>query len=107
MDSLTTTKERPIELVTFDLYDTLIELHPKRWERLQRALNRIGIESDLEVLREADLIAEDYFTIVNGAIPSRDRPAADRERIRLQYMHVWLESAGIPHDELLIYSLKY
>ncbi|MEZ4506527.1 MAG: HAD family hydrolase [Thermomicrobiales bacterium] len=102
MDSQTTTNDRPIELVTFDLYDTLIELHPKRWERLQRALRRIGIESDLEALRQSDLIAEDYFTIVNGAIPIRDRPPADRERIRLEYMNVWLEAAGIPHDELVV-----
>lgn len=102
MDSSTLTNQPPIELVTFDLYDTLIELHPKRWERLHRALTRIGIEADLATLREADLIAEDYFTIVNGAIPIRDRPAADRERIRLEYMNVWLEAAGLPHDELLV-----
>src|SRR5829696_5638750 len=102
MEPATTTNERPIELVTFDLYDTLIELHPQRWERLQRALGRIGVESELAALRDSDLIAEDYFTIVNGAIPVRDRPAADRERIRLEYMSVWLEAAGIPHDELLV-----
>ncbi|TXG85761.1 MAG: HAD family hydrolase [Thermomicrobiales bacterium] len=106
MDPLTTATDRPIELVTFDLYDTLIELHPKRWERLQRALRRIGIESDLEALRRSDLIAEDYFTIVNGAIPIRDRPPADRERIRLEYMNVWLEAAGIPHDELVVRSAR-
>lgn len=94
--------ERPIELVTFDLYDTLIELHPKRWERLKNALDRLGVESDLDALRDADVIAEDYFTIVNGAVPIRDRPVADRERIRLEYMNVWLEAAGIPHDELLV-----
>lgn len=97
-----TLHERPIELVTFDLYDTLIELHPKRWERLRSALHRIGVDANVDVLRDADLIAEDYFTIVNGAIPIRDRPVADRERIRLEYMNVWLEAAGIPHDELLV-----
>ena len=63
---------------------------------------RLGVEANLGDLRDADLIAEDYFTIVNGAFPIRDRPAADRERIRLEYMHVWLEAAGIPHDELLV-----
>ena len=102
MKPLDIDNQQPIELVTFDLYDTLIELHPKRWERLQRALGRIGIEADLGALRDADLIAEDYFTIVNGAIPIRDRPAAEREQIRLQYMNVWLEAAGLPHDELLV-----
>ena len=97
-----TRDERPIELVTFDLYDTLIELHPKRWERLHHALESLGVDANLDDLRDADLIAEDYFTIVNGAIPLRDRPAADRERIRLEYMNVWLEAAGVPHDELLV-----
>src|SRR4051812_47426574 len=97
-----TREDRPIELVTFDLYDTLVELHPKRWERLKNALDRLGVDSNLDDLRAADVIAEDYFTIVNGAIPLRDRPAADRERIRLEYMNIWLEAAGIPHDELLI-----
>ncbi len=94
--------EQPIELVTFDLYDTLVELHPKRWERLQTALNRLDVDASIDDLRDADVVAEDYFTIVNGAIPLRDRPVADRERIRLEYMNVWLEAAGIPHDELLV-----
>lgn len=107
MDPLTAANQQPIELVTFDLYDTLIELHPKRWERLQRALARLGIDSDLVALREADLIAEDYFTIVNGEIPIRDRPAAERERIRLEYMHIWLHAAGIPHDELLVREARH
>lgn len=96
------TTELPIELVTFDLYDTLIELHPKRWERLQRALERLGIEADLDALRDGDLLAEDYFTIENGTLPIRDRPPGERERVRLQYMHIWLHAAGIPHDELLV-----
>lgn len=99
--------EQPIELVTFDLYDTLVELHPKRWERLHHALSCMGIESNLRDLRDADLIAEDYFTIVNGAIPLRDRPVADRERIRLEYMGVWLAAAGYSYDELLIREARH
>lgn len=99
--------ERPIELVTFDLYDTLVELHPKRWERLHHALRHMDIEADLDALREADVIAEDYFTIVNGAIPLRERPAAEREWIRLQYMGIWLEAAGIPHDELIVREARH
>jgi len=69
---------------------------------LHHALASLDVEASLEDLRNADLVAEDYFTIVNGAIPVRDRPAADRERIRLEYMNIWLEAAGIPHDELLV-----
>ena len=37
----------PLDLVTFDLYDTLIELKPPRWERLSAAAAQIGIEADV------------------------------------------------------------
>jgi HAD superfamily hydrolase (TIGR01549 family) len=101
-----TRTELPIELVTFDLYDTLIELHPQRWERLQRALERLGVLADIADLRDADLIAEDYFTIENGDVPIRDRSAAEREQMRLEYIRIWLEAAGIPHDELLVRDVR-
>ncbi len=96
----------PIELVTFDLYDTLVELEPKRWERLQRALESLGIDADLEALCQADLVAEDFFTIENGRVPIRDRPAAEREAFRLEYMRIWLEAAGIPTDDLLVRNAR-
>ena len=35
---------RPIRLVTFDLYDTLIELVPTRWARLSQVLSQRGLE---------------------------------------------------------------
>jgi HAD superfamily hydrolase (TIGR01549 family) len=93
---------RPIRLVTFDLYDTLIELRPQRWDRLQAALQRLHIESDAATLRAADLVAEDLFTEENGQIPIRDRPAAERERFRLKYMQTWLTAAGLPADEITV-----
>ncbi len=96
----------PIRLVTFDLYDTLIELHPKRWERLQTALDRIGISSNLELLRSADLVAEDFFTIENGRTPIRDRAAAEREQFRLEYMRIWLEAAEISADDHTVRSAR-
>ena len=93
---------RPLRLVTFDLYDTLIELHPQRWERLQVALLRLGIESDAGALRAADLIAEDFFTGENGQVPIRDRPQATREQFRLKFMEVWLTAAALPADEITV-----
>lgn len=96
----------PIELVTFDLYDTLVELEPKRWERLHNALQTLGVEADLEALRQADVVAEDFFTIENGRVPIRDRPAAERESFRLEYMRIWLEAAGIPTDDLLVRNAR-
>ena len=88
----------PIDLVTFDLYDTLIELHPPRWERLAAAARKQGIDADAIALREADRIAEDYFTIENGRLPIRDREKPEREAFRLELMRRWLEAAGLPHD---------
>ena len=94
----TFTTNGPIDLVTFDLYDTLIELNPPRWERLATAAAKQGIAADPLVLREADRIAEDYFTIENGRLPIRDRPKPEREMFRLELMRRWLEAAGLPHD---------
>src|SRR5215213_11605617 len=88
----------PIRLVTFDLYDTLIEMIPPRWERLATALSRLGIDADLETLRATDRVAEDYFTEENSGIPIRDRPQEERDAFRLRYMKVWLEAAGLPAD---------
>ena len=88
----------PIDLVTFDLYDTLIELNPPRWERLAEAARKQGIDADPMTLREADRIAEDYFTTENGQLPVRDRAPEERELFRLELMRRWLEAAGLPHD---------
>lgn len=88
----------PIELVTFDLYDTLIELHPPRWERLARSLAAEGITADPLALREADRAAEDFYTIENGARPIRDRPAEERIAFRIEHMRRWLAAAGLDDD---------
>jgi HAD superfamily hydrolase (TIGR01549 family) len=88
----------PIELVTFDLYDTLIELVPPRWERLAKALARVGLNADVETLRAADRVAEDYYTIENGGVPIRDRTMEEREAFRIRYTATWLEAAELSHD---------
>jgi putative hydrolase of the HAD superfamily len=93
-----TDAERPIRLVTFDLYDTLIELKPPRWERLAGVCRRLGIETDATTLRAADRIAEDYYTAENALRPIRDRPREERDAFRTEHMARWLEAAGLPHD---------
>jgi HAD superfamily hydrolase (TIGR01549 family) len=98
MTTTTATKIQTPELVTFDLYDTLIELHPPRWERLAHACAAIGLETSVEALRNADRYSEDFYTVENGAAPIRDRPKAERDAFRLRHMQVWLEAAGLPHD---------
>ena len=62
-----------IRLVSFDLYDTLIELEPKRWERLSAVLTARGISHDPAVLKARDMVAEDYWTEINAIRPIRER----------------------------------
>ncbi|MBA3450702.1 MAG: HAD-IA family hydrolase [Chloroflexia bacterium] len=102
----TFTTNGPVDLVTFDLYDTLIELDPPRWERLADAARKQGIDVDPLTLREADRLAEDYFTIENGRVPIRDRDASEREAFRMELMRRWLEAAGLPHDAETTRSLR-
>jgi HAD superfamily hydrolase (TIGR01549 family) len=97
---------QPIELVTFDLYDTLIELQPTRWVRLHAALAKLGIKSSLDALSEADVAAEDYYTQENTITPIRDRPAAARTTFRLNHLRVWLTAAGVAHDDELVAKIR-
>jgi HAD superfamily hydrolase (TIGR01509 family) len=97
---------RPIRLVTFDLYDTLIELHPPRWERFHAALQKLGIPADLEAIRLADVQAEDFYTRENALVPIRDRPLAKRNAFRIDFTRHWLEAAGIRGDEETIRAAR-
>lgn len=90
--------DRPIRLVTFDLYDTLVEADPPRWVRYAKAANLAGLDADAERFRFADRIAEDYYTIENGRLPIRDRSDQGIEAFRLNYNARMLEEAGLPHD---------
>jgi HAD superfamily hydrolase (TIGR01509 family) len=90
--------DHPIRLVTFDLYDTLVEADPPRWERFASAARKAGLGGDADAFRRADRAAEDYFTIENGRLPIRDRSAEDIEAFRLTYTGTMLEAAGLPHD---------
>lgn len=97
---------RPIKLVTFDLYDTLIELQPPRWERMAAACAQHGIRADAAALQAADVIAEDYFTEENTVQPIRDRSLEEREAFRLEYTRRWLAEAGLPHDPDTIRAVR-
>jgi HAD superfamily hydrolase (TIGR01549 family) len=83
-----------IDLVTFDLYDTLIEIVPSRWERVGFALEKLGQPVHLEALRDADVIAEDFYTEQNTLLPVRDLPRQEQDAFRVEYMRRWLEAAG-------------
>ncbi|MBA3276093.1 MAG: HAD family hydrolase [Chloroflexia bacterium] len=88
----------PIRLVTFDLYDTLVEADPPRWVRFAAAAKAAGIGGDAQAFQSADRVAEDFFTMENGQLPIRDRSPEDIEAFRLAYTARMLEAAGLPHD---------
>jgi FMN phosphatase YigB (HAD superfamily) len=96
----------PIRLVTIDLYDTLIELDPPRWVRLASAAKRLGLPTDVDALRVADRIAEDFYTAENGSRPIRDRSPDERESFRLAHLARWLDAAGIPYDDQTLLELR-
>jgi HAD superfamily hydrolase (TIGR01549 family) len=100
------TSNGPIDLVTFDLYDTLIELNPARWERMASVARKLGIDADPLALREADRIGEDYFTEENGRLPIRDRSLEERESFRRELLRRWLEAADLPHDPETVRNLR-
>lgn len=91
--------DRPIRLVTFDLYDTLVEAVPPRWERFAAAARTGGVPADVSVFLAADLVAEEFYTIENGQNPIRDRSPGEIERFRIDYTARMLEAANLPHDE--------
>ncbi len=104
---MTSVSPRPIRLVTFDLYDTLIEIAPSRWERLGFALDKLGVAYDLQALCAADVLAEDFYTEANAKTPIRDLSKADQNAFRIEYMRRWLEAAGIEADDTLATQARY
>jgi putative hydrolase of the HAD superfamily len=95
-----------IDLVTFDLYDTLVEASSPRWDRFGRAMAAVGLEVDPETLRHVDRAAEDYFTIENGARPIRDRTPDEQEAFRLEYTRIYLEAAGVRADPDTVLAVR-
>lgn len=89
----------PIMLVTFDLYDTLVEADPPRWERFAAATRRAGFSMSPEEILRADRAMEDHYTIENGRYPIRDRTEDDVQAFRLEQVRVNLEALELPTDE--------
>lgn len=90
--------DKRIDLVTFDLYDTLVEMDDPRWSRFGRAMRSVGFDVDTTSLRHIDRAAEDYYTIENGREPIRGRTDELREQFWIEYARIYLEAAGAPND---------
>jgi len=91
--------DRPITLVTFDLYDTLVETTPPRWERFATALARSGMPTPVDDVLHADRKGEDRYTIENGRYPIRDRTPEEVQHFRLGQVAAYLGALGLPTDD--------
>lgn len=89
----------PIELVTFDLYDTLVEADPPRWDRFHRALDLSGFSVSREDVIRADRSAENFYTIENGRYPIRDRNEGEVQEFRLAQARAYLKALDLPTDD--------
>lgn len=90
--------DRPVELVTFDLYDTLVETVPPRWERFTDTLRRAGFDVSTDQVIQADRLGEDHYTIENGRYPIRDRSSEEVVQFRLDQTGVYLAALKLPSD---------
>jgi putative hydrolase of the HAD superfamily len=89
----------PVELVTFDLYDTLVEADPPRWDRFHRALELSGFTVSRDEVIVADRSAENFYTIENGRFPIRDRNEDEVQQFRLAQARAYLDALGLPTDD--------
>lgn len=89
----------PVELVTFDLYDTLVEAVPSRWDRFHAALQASGFEVSREDVIRADRDAEEFYTVENGLYPIRDRTEEEVRAFRLGQARAYLSTLGLPTDD--------
>lgn len=98
--------EDPIELVTFDLYDTLVEADPPRWVRFGQALEAAGLPVPIERIIEADREGEDHYTRENGRYPIRDRTPEEVQEFRLEQAWTYLNALGLPTDQDTVYRVQ-
>lgn len=96
----------PVELVTFDLYDTLVEAEPPRWDRFHRALELSDFAVSREDVIRADREAENFYTIENGKHPIRDRSEDEVEAFRLAQVRAYLEALDLPTDDETIRDVQ-
>lgn len=96
----------PVELVTFDLYDTLVEAVPPRWERFHTALERSGFNVSFDAIIRADREAETFYTVENGRLPIRDRSEEEVAAFRLGQARIYLEALGLPSDDETVAAVQ-
>ncbi len=88
----------PIKMVTFDLYDTLVEAEPPGWVRFQNALHKHGFEVSTEDVMRAYTAGQRFFTVENGRMPIRDRSEEEIVEFRQNLTGVSMDALGLPTD---------
>lgn len=96
----------PIKMVTFDLYDTLIEADPPGWIRFQKALEASGFKVELPEVMRAYTAGQQFFTIENGRTPIRDRSETERKQFRMNLTGVSLEALNLPTDDETVSTVQ-
>lgn len=96
----------PVKMVTFDLYDTLIEAEPPGWIRFQRALELSGFDVELPDVMRAYTAGQDFYTVENGRYPLRDRNAEEKLQFQLNLTGVSLEALELPTDDSTVERVK-
>lgn len=98
--------EGPIKMVTFDLYDTLIEADPPGWVRFHHALQLSGFDLDMSEVMRAYTAGQQFFTVENGRYPIRDRSAEEKTEFQINLTGVSLEALGLPIDSSTVETVK-
>lgn len=96
----------PVELVTFDLYDTLVEAVPPRWDRFHAALLASGFDVTRDEIIRADREAETFYTVENGRRPIRDRSEEEIAAFRLGQARAYLEALDLPADDETVRAVQ-
>lgn len=96
----------PVELVTFDLYDTLVEAVPPRWDRFHAALLASGFDVTRDEIIRADREAENFYTVENGRHPIRDRNEEEVEAFRLGQSRAYLDALDLPTDDETVRAVR-
>ena len=84
-----------IRSVFLDFYNTLCYFHPTREERQSIAWKQFDIVVPLEVIRQAYVPGDHYWTLENARFPIQERPKEEWDSFTAEYEQYLLRSAGV------------
>lgn len=81
--------------VLFDLVNTLVRYDPPPEELQSWALDQLGMSVSKRDLRRGFWLANDFFSRESARLSIEKRPAAEKERIWIEYELTMLRGAGV------------